>query len=174
MEVFNAVYLVGGVHSERNPIQRLAADHAREAVRVVWLACCSQQLTENMTAVNTSCTECSQSVTVCLLLTAVDRKQTVVAAHNTDTVSKVLQFPRHSQQLTENMSPVNTSCTECSQGQFSVTACLLLTVVHRKHVTSKHFLHGPLTRSVKCYSWSVAHRRQVTSKTTCKERSQGQ
>ena len=38
MEVLNAVNLVGGVHSEGNPVQALLADHAREAGGVVRLS----------------------------------------------------------------------------------------------------------------------------------------
>lgn len=60
VEVFDAVYLVGGIHCERDPIKGLAADDASEAVRVVRLACRSQQLTGNRPSVNICSTQYSQ------------------------------------------------------------------------------------------------------------------
>lgn len=37
MEIFNAVYLAGGVHSKWDPIQTPVADHASETLRMVGL-----------------------------------------------------------------------------------------------------------------------------------------
>lgn len=44
VKIFNTMNLIGGVHCERNAVQRDTTNHAGEAVRMVRFACCPQQL----------------------------------------------------------------------------------------------------------------------------------